>query len=504
MTDFPTLGPLVCRWIENTLVHGPGDYLGQPVKLRPWQEEFIGRAYALTPTGRRRYDRVLLGLPKGSGKTELAAMLALVELAGPCSFTRFDGKGRPLAGPRSSPDIPIAAASFEQARILFDAASEMVKGGPLVDHFDVFDTEITAKQGHGRLYRIYSAPRTNDGLKPSFVAMDELHEWVAGTAELYTKLTNGRAKRADSWELLISTAGWDTSTVLGRLYQHGKRIESGEITDDRFLFEWHEAPADLDLEDPDQLREAIRIAHPAVGDWLSLENVERQYQDRTMPPHEFRRYWLNQWTSSPDRWLPEGAFEALAVDREIPDGTEVVLGFDGSISDDSTVIVGATVEEVPHLFVLARWEKPERGDFVVDPLDVRAALLDAAKRFKVRTVGADPYRYRDTLAVVAEAGVNVLEWPTGQAARATPATIALYEAVVHGKLTHDGDPRLIRHFNNATVKVDHNGTRLRKDPRNQQNKIDAAVSSMIAYDMALRAPAPKKFTVHFLDIGGGR
>jgi phage terminase large subunit-like protein len=328
--------------------------------------------------------------------------------------------------------------------------------------------------------------------------MDELHEWVGGTAELYTKLTNGRAKRAGSWELLITTAGWDTSTVLGKLYGHGTRIESGEVTDDRFLFEWHEAPADMDLEDPVQLREAIRIAHPAVGDWLTLEAVERQYQDRTMPPHEFRRYWLNQWSSSPERWLPEGAFEALVVDRDVEPGTEVVLGFDGSISDDSTVIIGATCEETPHLFVVAMWEKPDRGEFVVDPLDVRAALLNAAKLYNVRSVGADPYRYRDTLAVVAEAGVNVLEWPTGQAARATPATLGLYEAIMHRKVTHDGDPRLVRHFANATLKVDHNGTRLRKDPRNQQNKIDAAVAAMIAYDMALRVPAAPTYEIHFI------
>ncbi|MBA2686897.1 MAG: hypothetical protein H0U64_02230 [Gemmatimonadaceae bacterium] len=499
MTSNPTLGPLIVRWIEKTLVHGPGDFLGQPIKLRDWQKSFIGRAYELLPNGKRRYDRALLGLPKGAGKSELAAMLAIVELAGPCAFTRFDAKGRPLGGPRLSADIPIAAASFEQARTLFAAASEMVKGGPLSEHFDCFETEIVAKSGNGRLYRIYSTPRTNDGLKPSFVACDELHEWVAQTAELYTKLTNGRAKRSDSWELLISTAGWDKQTVLGRLYQHGKSIESGEIIDDRFLFEWHEAPADLDLTDAEQLREAIRAAHPAAGDWLSFENIERQYTDRTLPEYEFRRYWLNNWTSSPDRWLPPGVFEALAVDRVIADGTEVVLGFDGSINDDSTVIVGATTEEVPHLWIYEMWEKPDRGDFVVDPGDVKAALLNAAKKWNVRAVGADPFRYRDTLSAVAEAGVNVSEWPTGIAERATPATHALYEAIVNGKLTHSGDPRLVRHFGNATVKVDHRGTRLRKDPRNQQNKIDAAVASMIAFDMSTRHTVVKEPEIFFLD-----
>ena len=497
----PTIGPLVCKWIENNLTFGPGDSMGQPVKLRDWQKQFIGRAYELTPSGRRRYDRVLFGLPKGSGKTELAAMLALVELGGPCSFTRFDNKGRPLAGPRVSPDIPIAAASYEQARTLFAAASEMVKGGPLAEHFDCFESDIVAKSGHGRLYRIYSTPRTNDGLKPSFVACDELHEWVSGTAELYTKLTNGRAKRADSWELLITTAGWDTTSLLGRSYAHGKKIESGELEDDRFLFEWHEARMDVDLSDPAQLRAAIRVAHPAAGDWLSFENIERQYLDKTMPEHEFRRYWLNQWSSSPDRWIPEGAFKALAVDRVVEDGCEVVLGFDGSISGDATAIVGCTVEEIPHLFMLALWEPDKTGE-VVDPLDVKAALLNAAKKYKVLSIGADPYRYRDTLATVAEEGITVVEWPTNMSGRSSPATAALYEAVMHGKITHDGDPRLVRHFANATLKIDHQGTRLRKDPRNQHNKIDAAVASMIAYDMSQRQEAVKEPSMFFLSWDG--
>jgi hypothetical protein len=45
----PTLGPLVCRWIERYCVLGEGDYFGQPFRLRPWQRAFLYRLYELVP-----------------------------------------------------------------------------------------------------------------------------------------------------------------------------------------------------------------------------------------------------------------------------------------------------------------------------------------------------------------------------------------------------------------------------------------------------------------------
>jgi phage terminase large subunit-like protein len=79
----PTLGPQVCRWIEANCVLREGDHFGEPMRLRRWQKALLYSLYELTPTGRRRYTRALLELPKGNGKTPLAATVALYELAGP-------------------------------------------------------------------------------------------------------------------------------------------------------------------------------------------------------------------------------------------------------------------------------------------------------------------------------------------------------------------------------------------------------------------------------------
>jgi len=65
-----------------------------------------------------------------------------------------------------------------------------------------------------------------------------------------------------------------------------------------------------------------------------------------------------------------------------------------------------------------------------------------------------------------------------------PACQNLYEAVVDGLMVHDGDPTLARHIDNAVVKTDNLGTRIVKDSRSSQRRIDAAVAAVIAFSRA--------------------
>src|SRR5258706_14126153 len=101
-----SLGRLVGWWIENHLVHGEGDYFGKPFLLeKPWQWDMLEAIYALLPAGTRRYDDVLVGLPKGQGKTPLAAAVACAEFARPVAFDGWAKHGNPCGTPRLSPYI---------------------------------------------------------------------------------------------------------------------------------------------------------------------------------------------------------------------------------------------------------------------------------------------------------------------------------------------------------------------------------------------------------------
>lgn len=494
----PSLGRWVCRWIERCLVHAEGDYLGQPFRLRPWQRAFIWRAYELLPDGSRRYDRALLGLPKGNGKTEIAGAIALAELAGPVVFNGWESPGVP-APPvsRVSPDVPIAAASFEQADTLFGAAKTMVEHGPLAALFECYETEILPRKGSGSLYRVAAVAGTNDGRRPTFFVADEVHEWDGRKERVHLVLSNGRAKRADGWELSISTAGWDLGSLLGRLYELGK---GGR--DPRFLFVWYEASEDWagEVDEPtdDMILEAIRAANPAAGDFLPMANIRRRFDELGAGKrHEFERYYLNRWASAPSKWLPSGSWEGCKVSREPPPpGTRVALGFDGSYARDSTGVVGCTLGERPHLFVVGSWVRPEQAteDWRVPIQEVEAEIAAACETWDVVAVGADPFRWQRSIEVLLEADLPMVEWPSHSASRMAPACAKFEDAVQERALSHDGDERLERHVENAVVKIDARGKRITKVHKESELRIDLAVCAVIAYDMALRnlnTPRPK-------------
>src|SRR5947207_14918807 len=111
--------------------------------------------YALLPDGSRRYDEVLVGLPKGQGKTPLAAAVSCAEFAGPVVFDGWLENGYPRGTARLSPDIPVAAVSYEQADRVFGAARAMIRHGELAEDCEVFDTEILCKDDRpGRTYEV--------------------------------------------------------------------------------------------------------------------------------------------------------------------------------------------------------------------------------------------------------------------------------------------------------------------------------------------------------------
>lgn len=489
----PTLGAFVCAWIERYCVHTQGDYFGKPFRLTKDQKKFIYRCYELHPDGSRVYRRVIRGRPKGSGKTELAAAIALVELVGPARCSGFDDKGRPVPQRVLSPDIPIGAASFEQADILFGAVRVMVTEGPLVDFLEVYDREILIKDGPGRMYRVAAIAGTNDGLRPTFFCADETHEWVMGKARVHLVISNGLRKRKDSWSLDITTAGvLDEGSVAEASYELGKKIESGEVRNGRVLFDWLEASEDWDLSDPKQLKAAVAEAN--IESFMHLDEIALAFSE--MPLHEFLRYHLNRWVRSIQTWDVADRWGSLHKQRPVKKGERIALGFDGSYSGDSTGLVGCTVSD-RHLFVVHHQEKPEAApdSWRVDVDAAEQAIRDACKDYDVVAVFADPYRWQRSIDALRGEGFPVVDFPTNSPSRMVPATTQFTEAALaeHPDMSHDGDPSLHRHVSNAVLKVDRLGPRVVKEHKMSERRIDLAICAILAMDASIRngAEAPQ-------------
>jgi phage terminase large subunit-like protein len=281
------------------------------------------------------------------------------------------------------------------------------------------------------------------------------------------------------------------------MYQYGQRIISGEIEDPAFYFEWWGVPEGIDHRDP----EAWAAANPGFNDIVSSEDFHSSVL-RT-PESEFRTKRLNQWVSTAEAWLPAGAWDDCAGEAEpIPDGTEVILGFDGSFSNDSTALVVVTCradeEDAPHVDVVAAWEKPKDSgnEWRVPIFDVEEEIRKACRRWQVREIVCDPFRWARTYQILESEGLPIVEFPQSPA-RMVPATQRFFEAVMNKTVTHSGDPRLARHLSNCVIRTDSRGSRLSKDSKGSPRKIDLAVSAVMALERACQepeiAPTPQFF-----------
>jgi cytidyltransferase-like protein len=209
------------------------------------------------------------------------------------------------------------------------------------------------------------------------------------------------------------------------------------------------------------------------------------------PESEFRTKRCNQWVSSQSAWLPAGSWDALGAEIEITPDEEYVLGFDGSYASDSTALVVCTVPkegEIPKVALVRSWEK----NFGVDddswrvPMDeVKQSIIDYTQEYpKVREIACDPYRWAQMMQDLEELGLPIVEYKTNLLNLMIPATQKVFDAVVEGKLVHDGNPSMSRHIENCVIKTDHRGQRVTKEHANSKKKIDNAIAFIIAYDRA--------------------
>jgi phage terminase large subunit-like protein len=457
-----------CR-ITKDSVAGP---TGEALRLRTWQRRVLARLFARGTDGRLRHRQGLVGLARKNGKSSLGAGIALYGLL---SDYPEGAQGR---------EVYSCAGDRDQARIVFGTAKRMIELEPELAEVTKLYRDAIEVPRTGSIYRVLSAEAyTKEGLNPSLVVFDEVH--VQPNRELWDVMALAAGARPEPLMIGITTAGvrFDSSgkdSLCYQLYEHGRRVALGEVQDPTFCFAWWE-PVNPDA---DHLESSTwREANPGFGDLIAAEDF-RATVTRT-PEFEFRTKRCNQWVTAAEAWLPHGAWEGCADDRSIPDAAEVVLGFDGSFNNDCTALVVVEVSDRPQIDVVALWEAPAQADLEwrVPIIEVEDAIRSACRRWQVREIACDPFRWARTYQVLEGEGLPVGEFPQSPA-RMTPATQHFYEAVINHQLTHSGDVRLARHVGNAVLKSDSRGMRIYKEHRNSSRRIDLAVAALMAFERA--------------------
>ncbi len=413
----------------------------------------------------------LILIPKKNSKTTTLSALALFHLV-----TTDDA------------EVVIAAASRDQATILYDAARGFVRRTPALGGL------VQIRRGYRELRRIGDDGRirvlvadvdTADGCIPSLALCDELHRFRS--SELYELLNAGLTGRGGQM-VTISTAGDSLDTPLGRLrkraYAAPGMVRTGAhryVRTDAFAM--HEWALDDDQDRADL--PLVKQANPAA--WITLEDLRERRDSPSTTPWGWARFACGVWLQGEDSAIQAAEWQMCADPAvTIPDDARnVMIGIDLGWKWDTTaivpcwrpsrtdpVIVGAPVIVAPpgdgsataqHLVFdpIRRMSELYRAPtFVIDPNaggEALAQRIDGELRGRVSTFSQSP-------------------WVMASAAQ------RLSEAITNRTIVHPDHEGLSSHVLAAAVKPVGEAWRFTKRRRSPA-PIDALIALTMAYSV---------------------
>jgi phage terminase large subunit-like protein len=442
---------------------------GRPMRLEPFQRELLADFFAGAG------ETVIL-IPKKNGKTTLLAALALYHLT-------------------TTPDAEcvIAAASRDQAGIMFTAASGFVRRSPgLRERVQVKGgyREIQSRRDTGRIRVLASDVDTADGVLPTLALVDELHRHRS--AGLYGVFRDGLGPR-DGRMLTISTAGDSEQSPLGLIRYAAHRLPHVErdgahlycrSADEAFVM--HEWALQKD-DDVDDMR-VVKRANPAS--WQTLAKLARRHDSPSTTSWQWARFACGLWIGVDAWWIDGDAWRANDCADWLEPGDRITVGFDGSRYGDATALIGCRVKD-GLLEPLGIWEPPaaavDAREWQVPGDEVDAAVDDAFRRFDVVRGYFDPPLWHSEIDEWERRyGPAVVQFPTNRT-RMMAAVDRFRTDTAAGRLPHAGDPTLTRHVLNARTKEARGGYWLSKAA--SAEKIDAAIAAVLAYEARCDAVA---------------
>lgn len=445
--------------------------------IEPFQEAFVADLFA-------GIEECWLVVPEGNGKSTLVSGLALYH-----------------AEHRSDGFVPVAAASREQAGIIYRQAQGFVDRNGLHSTFK-------CQQGYrrilcertGSIIQVYAADAvTGDGLIPTFPIVDELHRHR--NLDLYRTWVGKLGKRGGQIAV-ISTAGApgeEFEETRDFIRKSATEVEKSETftraaSEGIVLHEWA-VPADGDVDDI----ELVCRANPFSG--ITVESLAKKRGRATMTLGHWRRFTCNLPTRTESAAIQEAEWYAARTDEVIPPGEPVWAGLDVAWKWDTTALVPLWFRD--HEFRLlgpATILEPPRDGQSLDPYLVEQALLDANALNPLHTVVMDTSRAEQLASWIAsELGAVVVDRPQSNAFAVTDYERWM-EALRSGWLRHTGDPGLSRHALNAVARMLPGGDARFDRPRQARRAsgqdtrvIDAlTAASMVHSTLVAELAAPAK------------
>lgn len=494
----------ICSFAEK-MPHEKGTLQGQRIRLEEWQVFILAAIFGWVDreSGVRKYREAFVLVPRGNGKSPLAAIIGLY-------LAFFDGE--------PGAEVYCGAQSQKQALEVFRPAKAMV------EQVDALRTRFGITPAAQSIYQTSTRSRlepvirkVRDGASVYGAILDEFHE--ANDPHQYDAFKTGANKRTNSLILIISTAGATTAGPCHSKQKDVEKVLEGVIENDRLFGIIYMADPEVDW----TLRDAVVMANPNLGISNDEESVLLDQAEAIRNPAKqniFRSKHLNQWVTATTAWMNTQAWTKCYDAELTPDSVRHLpcwLGSDLASKLDLSATIRLFRDDrdgKPHYFCLTRTYLPEervnapenqhylgwskQGHLTATPgssIDyamIEADALTDIASLQAKEIAYDP-RYADQWSqrVSELSGITRVEVPPSPAVL-SPAMKELEAAVYDGRFHHDGHPVLTWCMSNVLTRETSAGNYTMPDKERPENKIDAAVALFIAMARAMLAQPVKR------------
>ena len=451
------------------LRHSKGEWARKPVVLADWQKFIVGCVHGWKRAdGTRRFRYVYEEVARKNGKSTMLAGVGLDML---------------LCDGEDGAEVYCCATKKEQARIIFDEAKRMVTTSPeLSATLARFKLNMSVDGTASKFEPLSSDEKTLDGLNPHCLLIDELHKHK--TRALLDVLDTAMGARRQPLLWIITTAGDDApESVYAQENDYAVKVLEGVQADDSFFAYIATIDKGDRWDDP-----AVWIkANPNLGISVKLDDLERQARKAKQSPSAqaaFKRLRLNVRSAVAERAIDMETWKRNTSGRWDPDKHEGATCW-GGLDLSSKIDISAWVklfapDERGVLKLAARfwmpadtleeradrdrmpyrrwvdegWIEPTVGN-VIDHGEIKAAVLNDAQRFNIRSIAYDPWNATQLGVELNEHGVEALEFIQGLRSYTAP-TKELQALLQSGRLDHGDNPVLAMMASNMKVQRDKN------------------------------------------------
>lgn len=503
----------ICRFIE-LLTHTKGELAGQRVVLEPWQIFILTTVFGWRrrADGGRRFRRVYIEVPRGSGKSTLSSGVALYCL---------------LADHEPGAEVYSFATTRDQAKIVFGDAKVMAEHNPaLRERFglQVLANALYVSSTNSTFQAKSAEGSTLDGLNTHLAVVDELH--AHKTRAVYDVVETSLGKRRSSLLWCITTAGFDTSGICYEVRTMCTKVLS-RLADDETQFA---IIYTIDDGDDWSSMEALEKANPNWGVSVRPEVITSLLQKaKTLPSaiNNFKTKHLDVWCSARSAWLDMRAWkrcETTGLELSDFEGQPCFIGLDIGSKSDLTVktYLFPFEEDGKDKYALfcecwlpskaietstnsqySGWVRSgyiqETDGAMTDLNVIEDSIREDLSRFDVQAITYDPWQATQLATSLSDEGAPMLE------CRFTVQNVSdpmktLEALVIDGRIVHDGNPVMAWMMGNVEARIDAKDNIFPRKERHE-NKIDGAVAAILALRGAATYEPKKKTNLNeFFDL----